>query len=53
MPEQEKPKQTEKSREDRIVRIMQKDIEGKSSVYAGLAKIKGVSWSLSNAVCKT
>jgi small subunit ribosomal protein S13 len=53
MPEQEKQnKESEKAREDRIVRIMQKDIEGKSSVYAGLAKIKGVSWSLSNAVCK-
>ncbi len=43
-------KQTKK--EDRIVRILQKDIEGKTNVYSGLAKIKGVSWTLSNAVCK-
>jgi small subunit ribosomal protein S13 len=50
MSEEKKPKQEQK--EDRIVRILQKDIEGKSNVYAGLAKIKGVSWALSNAVCK-
>ncbi len=48
--ENKTPKQEQK--EDRIVRILQKDIEGKSNVYAGLAKIKGVSWALSNAVCK-
>ena len=50
----QEPKQelkTEKQ-EDRIVRILQKDIEGKSNVYAGLARMKGVSWALSNAVCK-
>jgi len=38
--------------ETRIVRILSKDIEGKMTVYAGLTKIKGVSWTLSNAVCK-
>lgn len=52
MSEQEIQEQKQEKKEDRIVRILQKDIEGKSSVYAGLAKIKGVSWSLSNAVCK-
>ncbi len=36
----------------RIIRIMQKDIEGEMKLYPGLTKIKGVSWSLSNAVCK-
>jgi small subunit ribosomal protein S13 len=41
-----------KKDEGRIVRIMSKDIEGKTGVYAGLTKIKGVSWSISNAVCK-
>lgn len=35
----------------RIVRILGKDIEGNMSVYSGLAKIKGVSWTLANAVC--
>ena len=37
--------------EERIVRIVSKDIEGKMTVYSGLTKIKGVSWGLSNAVC--
>ncbi|MEK6817716.1 MAG: 30S ribosomal protein S13 [Nanoarchaeota archaeon] len=31
---------------------MQKDIEGSMKIYPGLTKIKGISWSLSNAVCK-
>jgi small subunit ribosomal protein S13 len=38
--------------EERLVRILSKDIEGKMSVYSGLTKIKGVSWSLANAICK-
>lgn len=36
----------------RVVRILSKDIEGKESVYSGLTKIKGISWSFSNALCK-
>jgi small subunit ribosomal protein S13 len=41
------------SREDtgRIIRILQTDVPGNKSVYAGLTRIKGVSWSISNAVC--
>lgn len=38
--------------EDKLIRILSKDIEGKIKVYPGLTKIKGVSWSLSNALCK-
>ncbi len=38
--------------EEKIIRILQKDIEGGMALYPGLEKIKGVSWSLSNAVCK-
>ena len=38
--------------EGRVVRILSKDIEGKMTVYSGLTKIKGISWALSNAVCK-
>lgn len=38
--------------QERIVRILSKDIEGKMRVYPGLTKIKGISWSLSNAICK-
>ncbi|MFH1503343.1 MAG: 30S ribosomal protein S13 [Candidatus Diapherotrites archaeon] len=40
-------------REERLVRILSKDIEGRMKVYAGLTKIKGISWSFSNAICNT
>ncbi|MBI2043133.1 30S ribosomal protein S13 [Candidatus Pacearchaeota archaeon] len=45
-------KPVEEKREERIVRILSRDIEGKMKLYVGLTKIKGVSWSMSNAVCK-
>jgi small subunit ribosomal protein S13 len=41
-----------KKYEERIVRILSKDIEGGMSIYAGLATIKGISWTLANAICK-
>lgn len=37
--------------QERVVRILSKDIEGKMKLYPGLTKIKGVSWSISNAAC--
>jgi len=43
---------TQMKDEERVIRILSKDIEGRMKVYAGLTKIKGVSWGLSNAVCK-
>lgn len=45
-------KQIEKKSEDRIVRILSKDIEGRLKVYPGLTKIKGISWAFSNAICR-
>lgn len=45
--------QKQEKREERIVRILSRDIEGKMTVYSGLTKIKGVSWSFSNAVCNS
>ena len=39
--------------EDKLIRILSKDIEGKMKVYVGLTKIKGISWGLSNAMCKS
>ena len=44
--------QEEKKYEERIVRILSRDIEGGMTVYAGLATIKGLSWSMANATCK-
>jgi len=35
----------------KIVRILQTDIPGNKNVYAGLTRIKGVSWAISNAIC--
>jgi small subunit ribosomal protein S13 len=35
-----------------LVRIMQTDIPGNKFVFVGLTYIKGVSWSISNAICK-
>ena len=37
---------------ERMVRILSRDIEGGMKIYPGLTKIKGVSWTLANAVCK-
>ena len=49
MSEKEK---TNKEYDEKIVRILSRDIEGAMKIYPGLTKIKGVSWTLSNAVCK-
>jgi small subunit ribosomal protein S13 len=35
----------------KIIRIMQTDVPGDKKVYVGLTRIKGISWSFSNAVC--
>ncbi len=35
-----------------IVRIVQTDIPGHKNVLTGLTYIKGVSWTISNAICK-
>jgi len=40
-----------KKEEERVVRILSKDISGKLKIYPGLTKVKGVSWAFSNAVC--
>lgn len=46
------PQQTEEeSRNEDLIRIHSTDIPGNRSIYAGLAKVKGVSWTLSNAIC--
>jgi small subunit ribosomal protein S13 len=53
-PEHVKPEyvRPQEKREERLVRILSKDIEGKMKTYVGLTKIKGISWTFSNAVCK-
>lgn len=44
-------KQNEQKYEEKLVRILSKDIEGGLNVYVGLTKIKGISWCLANAIC--
>lgn len=43
---------TEQKYLDKIIRIASKDIPGNLSVYTGLTKIKGISWTMSKIVCK-
>jgi small subunit ribosomal protein S13 len=43
----------ENQNEKAVIRILSKDIEGKMSIYAGLTKVKGISWSFSNSICKS
>ncbi|MCX8193965.1 MAG: 30S ribosomal protein S13 [Candidatus Pacearchaeota archaeon] len=41
----------EKGREE-VIRIAATDIPARLSVYAGLTKIKGISWAFSSAICR-
>ncbi len=52
MNKEKKPEQAEKKMEARLIRILAKDIDGDKKVYTGLTRVKGISWSFSNAVCK-
>jgi small subunit ribosomal protein S13 len=47
----EEKKKDSKFIEESLIRILSTDIPGDMSIYAGLTRIKGVSWSYSNAVC--
>lgn len=44
-----KPQKTE-VREESLIRILSTDIPGNKTVYAGLTRIKGVSWGVSHAI---
>ena len=48
----ETKKTQEQDYEGKMIRILSKDIEGRMTLYSGLTKIKGISWSVSNAICK-
>ena len=48
---EQKLETSKESREEKIIRILQKDIPGSVKVYVGLSRIKGVSWALSKATC--
>ncbi len=45
-------KQENQAEEAKLIRILATDIPGNKSVYVGLTRIKGISWSMANAVCR-
>jgi len=49
--EKKKPEEKSKEESSKIIRIMQTDIPGERPIYVGLARIKGISWSFSIAMC--
>ncbi len=51
MEQKQTQKQEQEMYEEKLVRILSEDIEGGMKIYAGLTKIKGVSWGMANAVC--
>ena len=38
--------------QEKMIRILSKDIPGNVNIYTGLTRVKGVSWGVSNAICK-
>jgi len=52
--DKEKPRDRHEEKKEfySIIRILQTDIPGNKKILTGLTYIKGVSWSISNAVCK-
>ena len=41
----------EKFQEEVLVRILSTDIPGNNNLVSGFTKIKGISWSMANAIC--
>jgi small subunit ribosomal protein S13 len=54
MEQDEKKKYVRKQEDDvTLVRVLGKDIRGDIKVGTALTKISGISWTLSNAICKS
>ncbi len=51
MSEQRKDKRLIKEEDVKIIRILAKDLRGDKTVYAGLTRVKGISWAFCNAMC--
>jgi len=50
---EQKTHRKEEGQEVSLVRILGKDIPGMLNILPGLTRIKGISWALSNAICKS
>src|SRR3989344_3260827 len=48
-----KPVQMKEENLDSLIRIMDKDIKSTKKVIAGLMRIRGISWAMSNGICKS
>lgn len=46
------PQDKQHDKREAVVRIVSTDVPGNATIYSGLTKIKGVSWTISNAMCK-
>lgn len=46
-------KQKQESKDYELVRVLGKDIIGSKSVHSGLTNVKGISWTMSNVICKS
>ena len=51
MPQKQKGK-SEEERNETLVRILGYDIPGSKKIYPGLTRIKGISWAISNSICR-
>lgn len=49
--EKKKPEAKPEEKGKELVRIFSTDIPTNANIYAGLTRIKGISWSVSNAIC--
>lgn len=52
MREEEEKKAPKEAKHEALVRIAATDIPARLSIYAGLTKIKGISWAMSAAICR-
>lgn len=48
---QEKKQAAEEQHEEMLIRLYGYDLPGQKNIFAGLTRIKGVSWAIANAVC--
>ncbi len=46
-----KPVQAKEENFESLVRILDRDINSKKKVIAGLMRIRGISWAMSNGIC--
>ncbi|MEI6731823.1 MAG: 30S ribosomal protein S13 [archaeon] len=44
-------KRPQEQSNEMLIRVFGYDIPGSRNIYAGLTRIKGISWSISNAIC--